>query len=77
MLFTIETEQSNKISFLDVNVIHEQDKFMTSFYQKSTFSGVYTHFDSFLPDTCKIEMICTLVNKCFRYALVGQCSISN
>ena len=25
MLFTIETEQNNKMSFLDVNVIHEQN----------------------------------------------------
>ena len=38
--FTIETEQNNKISFLDVNVIREQGKFITSVYQKPTFSGV-------------------------------------
>ena len=45
--FTIETEQNNKI-FLDLNVIHEQGKFVTSVYRKPTSSGVYTHFDSFL-----------------------------
>ena len=66
MSFTIETEQNNKISFLDVNVISEQGKFITSVYQKPTFSGVYTHFDSFLPDTWKIGMIYTLGNICFR-----------
>ena len=66
MSFTIETEQSNKISFLNVNVIREQGKFVTSVYRKPTFSGVYTHFDSFLPDTYKISMINTLINKSFR-----------
>ena len=40
MSFTIETEQNNKISFLDVNVIREQGKFITSVYRKPTFSGV-------------------------------------
>ena len=59
MPFTIETEQNNKISFLDVNVIREQGKFVTSVYRKITFSGVYTLFDSFLPDTYKIGMIYT------------------
>ena len=32
MPFTIETEQNNKISFLDVNVTREQGKFTTSAY---------------------------------------------
>ena len=65
MSCTIETEQNNKIS-LGVNVIREQGKFITSVYRKPTFSGVYTHFDSFPPDTYQIGMIFTLVNKCFR-----------
>ena len=47
MTFTIETEQNNKISFLDVNVICEQDKFTTSLYRKRTFSGVCIYFDGF------------------------------
>ena len=66
MSFTIETEQNNKISFLDVNVIREQGKFITSVYQKPTFSGVHTHFHGFLPDTYKVGMIYTLANRCFR-----------
>ena len=66
MTFTLEPEQNNKISFLDVNIFLEQDKFITNVYRKPTFSYVYTRFDSFLPDTYKIGMIYTLVNKCFR-----------
>ena len=65
MSFTIETEQNNKISFIDVNVIREQGESITSVYRKPTFSGVCNHFNSFLPDTYKIGMIYTLVNRCF------------
>ena len=58
---------NNKISFLvDVNVIREQGKFVISVCWKPTFSGVYTHFDSFLPDTYTIGMIYTLVNRYFQ-----------
>ena len=64
MSFTIETEQDNKISFLNVNVFYEQGEFITSVYRKPSFSGGYTHFNSFLPDTYKIGMNYTLVNKC-------------
>ena len=66
MSFTVETEQNNKISFLDGSVIREQGKFVTSVYRKPFFSGVYTYFDSFLPDTCKTGMIYTLINRYFR-----------
>ena len=60
------TCHNNKISFLDVNVIRKQGKFIRSVYRKPTFSGVYTPFDSFIPNTYKIGMIYTLVNRCFR-----------
>ena len=35
---TIGNEKGNKISFLDVNIIREQERFTSSVYQKSTFS---------------------------------------
>ena len=47
MSFSVETEQSNKISFLDVNVICQQGKFTANIYRKPTFIYVYNHFDSF------------------------------
>ena len=59
----IETEQNNKISFLDANIISEQSKFGKCVYRKPTFIGVCTHFDSFLLDTYKIGMIYTLVDR--------------
>ena len=66
MSFTIETEQNNKTLMLDVNVIREQGKYMTSVYRKPNFSAVYTPFDSFLSDTYKFDMIYTFVNRCFQ-----------
>ena len=46
MSFTIDSEKQNKMCFFDVQIIREDKTFTTSFYRKSTFSGVYTHFDS-------------------------------
>ena len=35
------------MSFLDVQIIREDETFTTSVYRKPAFRGVYTHFDSF------------------------------
>ena len=59
-------KKDNIMSFLDVNIIREQGKLRTSVHRKQTFTGIYTHFDSFLPSTYKIGMIHTLLYRCFR-----------
>ena len=41
--------QSKCFSFLDVKVIRENNVFPTSVYRKSSFTGVYTHVDSYKP----------------------------
>ena len=64
--FTIENEKDNSMSFLDVNIIREKDKFSPSFHRKPTFSGIYTHFDSFLPSSKKTDLLHTLSYRCFR-----------
>ena len=64
--FTIENEKDNSMSFLDVNIIREKDKFSPSFHWKPTFSGIYTHFDSFLPSSKKTDLLHTLSYRCFR-----------
>ena len=63
--FSFEKEKNGKLSFLHVEVSREGNKFTTIVYRKPTFSGVYTHFDSFLSTTCKFSMIHTLVFRCF------------
>ena len=52
--------------FLDAEVSRQQGKVVTSVYRKPTFSGVYTHFDSFLPEVYKIGMIYILAYRCFK-----------
>ena len=61
MKFTSELEVDNVLPFLDIKVIRDGDSFITSVYRKPTFSGVYTNFESFLPDMYKTGLIRTLL----------------
>ena len=66
MSFSFEQEKNGMFSFLDVEVSREKGKFVTTIYRKPTFSGVYTHFESFLPTVYKFGMVYTLVYRCFK-----------
>ena len=66
MSFSFEQEKDGKLSFLDVEVSRQEGHFVTTVYRKPTFSGVYTHFESFLPTIYKFGMIYTLVYRCFK-----------
>ena len=66
MSFSMETEKENKLSFLDVEIIREQDKLTATFYRKPTFSGVYSNFESFLPSVYKFGVTYALVYRCFH-----------
>ena len=59
--FTFEEESNNVLPFLDVNVFRDADRFSSSVHRKDTFSGVYTHFESFIPDTYQRGLISTLL----------------
>ena len=59
--FTIENEKENRMSFLNVNIILSARQIYNLcpfnsciFNCKPAFSGIYTHFNSFLPSTYKI-----------------------
>ena len=64
--FTHENENNDKLSFLDVNVFRENNMFVTNVYRKPTFSGIYTHFQSFIPKTYKFGLINSLLFRCFH-----------
>ena len=64
--FTSETEENDLLSFLDIKICHENNKFVTSVYCKPTLSGVFTNFQSFIPDIYKSGLIETLVHRSFR-----------
>ena len=63
--FSIEKEEDGGLPFLDINIFCENDKFATNVYRKKTFSGVYTNFKSFIPETYKIGLIKSLLFPCF------------
>ena len=68
MSFTEEKESDNKLPFLDILVFREPscNNFSTNVYRKSTFSGVYTNFKSFMPLKYKIGLLWTLLDRCFN-----------
>ena len=66
MKFSIETEVSELLSFLDVKIFRENNKFVTSVFRKEMFSGVYTNFISFIPIEYKFGLVHTLLNRCFN-----------
>ena len=53
------------MSFLDIEISQENGIFVTIIYCKPTFSGVYTHFESFLSSTHKFGMFYTLLYRRF------------
>ena len=64
--FTTENENQNRISFLDMQIIHNDKTFAISAYRKPTFSGVYTYFYSILPSTYKLGTVYALAYIYFR-----------
>ena len=63
--FTYELEENNTLPFLDVTVFRDADKFSSSVHRKDTFSGVYTNFKSFMPETYKRGLVSTLLYRGF------------
>ena len=53
--FTSEIEENGSLSFLDIKISRENNKFVASVYRKPTFSGVFTNFESFIPDNKNIR----------------------
>ena len=66
MKFTVEEEQDNKISFLDILITWTGNELQTSLFYKKTFSGVYLHFNSHLPNTYKKDLIDTLLYRTYN-----------
>ena len=50
--FSMEAENRNKLSFLNVEVILGRGKFTTTIYRKPTFNGIYCNFENLLPSVC-------------------------
>ena len=64
--FWLAKENDGRLSFLDINIFCEKEKFVTNVYRKKTLCGVYTNFNSFIPETYKIGLIKSLLFRCFN-----------
>ena len=63
--FTYELENNNMLPFLDVNVFRDASTFSTTVHRKVTFSGVYTHFASFMPVMYKRGLVSSLLYRAY------------
>ena len=61
IIFSLEKEKYGCSPFLDLNIFRESEEYLTNVYIRKTFSGVYTNFRSFIPETCKIGLIKSLL----------------
>ena len=66
---SLEKEKDGPLSFLDKNIFREKRKIVTNIYRKKTDSGVYTNFNSFIPETYKTDLIKSLLFRCFNLCL--------
>ena len=63
--FTFHFEQNNSLSFLDIKINSGSNGFSTPVFRETTFSGVFTNFDSFIFEFYKTGLIFTLLFCCF------------
>ena len=64
--FTIETEQENSLSFLDICISRTNNTFSTGVYRKNTFTGLGLNFYSFCPLNFKINSCKTLLHRAYN-----------
>ena len=66
MKFTMETEVDGTLPFLDILITRHESEISTTVYRKTTHSGVYSHFTSFIPTRMKQQLIYTLVDRAWK-----------
>ena len=69
--FPIEFEENHEIPFLDVRIKRNLNTFSATVHRKTTFTGLYTKWDSFTPRKYKINLIRTLAYRLSLLIRVG------
>ena len=64
--FSMDIESNNQLSFLDLNIIRENNEFVTGIYRKSTFTGLGLNFFSHCSLEFKINACKTLLHRAFN-----------
>ena len=60
-----EAENDHSFSNIDIKITCHNQQFKTSIYKKTTFSGAFTHYESYVNQTYKKSLIDTLLFCCF------------
>ena len=63
--FTIEKQNENQLSFLDLLITCNGDNFLTSIYRKKHSIGLYTNYLSFTAFSYKVGLVKTLLHRAF------------
>ena len=66
MKFTMETEQEDCLSFLDISVSRTDNHFSTRVYRKPTFTGLGLNFYSFCSFKFKLNSCKTLLHRAYN-----------
>ena len=66
--FTTEAEKNNQLVFVDSNITRHGESFLTGICRKSTFSGIYTNYNSLIPSQYKTGLVTALLEQCFQIA---------
>ena len=64
---TSDTETEHSISFLDIKITRDHNKFMTSVYRNLTVRAVVTKFSSFILKSNKCNFLFTLLHRAFKH----------
>lgn len=76
IVFTVEKEEQNKITFLDLTIIRKSNEFQHEFYQKPTHSGKYLDYESHCPQRVKLNIISSetrrIISNCSKEDLIWQ-----
>ena len=64
--FTMELEIEGTLPFLDILITRGESNISTTVFRKTTHSGVYSHYTSFIPTRMKQQLIYTLVDRAWK-----------
>ena len=75
--FTLEKESNKFLSFLNILIKNEGNRFSTSVYRKKTSIGLFTQFNSFTPMTYKLSLVRCLIQKALKLVVHTLYFITN
>ena len=64
--FTLQKQQNNQISFLDILIKKNGENLSTTTFRKKTAIGLFTNYISFIRSSYKIDLVKTLIYRVFK-----------